>query len=136
MPIQNSSDIEKIFGRWPSFHDAEVLQVTLDRLGANGPIMEAVIHVYEATNELDAQGYYTTKSHVDVTLTFTRLELVRLEGFNHQNVLMSLEITEIDPIQHEGRQCHVTMPSIYGLDTEFYCESVIVSKIQPHVTSI
>ena len=133
MQIQNSLDIEKIFGGWPSFHDAEVLRLTLERSGADGPTMETIIHVFEATKEIDSQGYYITKNHVDVTLTFINVEAIRLEGFNHQNVLMSVEVAESDPIQQEGRRWHVRMPSIYGLDAEFNCDSVIVSKVQPHV---
>jgi hypothetical protein len=131
--MQHSSDLESIFGRWPSFHDAEVIRVTLDRSGADGPKMEVVIHVFEATKEVDSRGYFVSKNHIDVTLTFTKVDLVRLDGFNHQNVISCLSIEKVNPLQHDGKSCHVEIPSIYGVDTELYCDRVIVSNIQEHI---
>ncbi len=32
------------FGGWPSFHDAEVVRLMLDRNGANGPTAEMLVH--------------------------------------------------------------------------------------------
>jgi hypothetical protein len=35
--VGNSEAVEKIFGSWPSFHDAEVVQIRLDRGGRLDP---------------------------------------------------------------------------------------------------
>src|SRR4030095_2473016 len=115
-----------IFGRWPSFHDAEVLRVSLDRSGIEGPTLDATIHVFEMTSEVDAKGYYVLKNHTEVTLRFTEVTLSRFQWFNHQNVLSSLEVEELNPPEHEGRCWRIGMPSSYGLEAEFECKRAIV----------
>jgi len=35
--VKNADVLINIFGYWPSFHDAEVLTMRLDRAGADGP---------------------------------------------------------------------------------------------------
>ena len=63
--FENSSALESIFGRWPSFHDAEMLRVVLDRSGDEGPTLEAVIRVFEMTSDVDPKGYYVLKNHTE-----------------------------------------------------------------------
>lgn len=53
--VENAAALEAIFGRWPSFHDAEVLRVALDRSGDDGPTLELVVHVFVMTGEVDAR---------------------------------------------------------------------------------
>ena len=69
--IDNQELVTRIFGRWPSFHDAEVLSVRLDR-GVNGeadePSLEAAIHVFQMTAEIDSRGYYVRKNNTVVTV--------------------------------------------------------------------
>jgi hypothetical protein len=131
MLVENAALLESIFGRWPSFHDAEVLRVVLDRSGDDGPTLEATIHVFEMTSDVDAKGFYVLKNHTEVTLRFTSVGLKRLQWFNHQNVLSSFEISEIDSTQHDGRRLHVEMPSSYGLEADFACKRAIVASVRP-----
>jgi Immunity protein 50 len=130
--FENSATIESIFGRWPSFHDAEVLRVVLDRSGDEGPTLEAAIHVFEMTSDVDPRGYYVLKNHTEVTLRFTDVVLTRLQWFNNQNVLSSLEISDIDPNQHDGKRFRVELPSSYGLEAEFDCKRAIVVEVRPY----
>jgi immunity protein 50 of polymorphic toxin system len=76
--FENSALLESIFGRWPSFHDAEVLRVVLDRSGDEGPTLEAAIHVFEMTPDVDPKGYYVLKNHTEVTSAFPLI--VRTSG--------------------------------------------------------
>lgn len=130
--IENAESLEFVFGRWPSFHDAEVLRVVLDRSGEDGPTLEAAIHVFEMTSEVDSRGYYVLRHHTEVVLRFTGVVLSRLQWFNHQNVLSSLEISELEPHEHEGTRFHVEMPSSYGLEAEFDCKRVVVASVRPY----
>ena len=66
-----------------------------------------------------------------MTLRFTEVVLT-LQWFNNQNVLSSLEISEIDPNQHNGRCFRVELPSSYGLEAEFDCKRAIVVKARPY----
>lgn len=39
--VHNAEALTQIFGHWPSFHDAEVVAMSLDRVGDDGPSLEA-----------------------------------------------------------------------------------------------
>jgi hypothetical protein len=53
--IERAAELEEVFGQWPSFHDAEVLALRLDRGDDStdpqsmGPRLEADIYVFELT---------------------------------------------------------------------------------------
>ncbi len=130
--IKNAEKIIQTFNEWPSFHDAEVHRVVLDRSGSEGPTLEAQIHVFKTTNEVNASGHYVHNHDSIVTFRFTGVDLLQLDDFNRQNVLSSLDITSIDPGQHEGRLLSVRMPSIYGLDIEFECMQCEVTDVHPY----
>ena len=59
--IQNSHLLTDVFGRWPSFHDAEVTRIVLDR--DETPYLEATIHVFEMTSQIE-HGAYVLKTHI------------------------------------------------------------------------
>ncbi len=128
--IEDSDKVTRIFGEWPSFHDAEVVRLVLDRSGPEGPTLEAQIHVFAATSEVDATGHYVLKNHTLVTLRFTEVALENLQWFNKQNVLFELAIVDIDPDAHEGRRLRVEFPSSYGLAAVFECKRAIVSDVK------
>src|SRR6266550_5444997 len=98
--IEHSDKLTGIFGRWPSFHDAEVLRLALDRTGPEGPTLDVQIHVFAATSEVDSTGHYVLKNHTLVTLRFTEVAVENLQWFNKQNVLFELAIVDIDPDAH------------------------------------
>jgi hypothetical protein len=128
MKIENAETLTKVFGHWPSFQDAEVIRVVLNRSGAKGPTLEATIHVFEGTGAVNAAGNYLTKNDTEVTMGFTGVAFLELDGFNHQNVLGSLDIAELNPGEHEGRHLQIEMRSVYGLDARFECEAASVLK--------
>jgi hypothetical protein len=128
---ENATQLESIFGRWPSFHDAEVLRLSLDRSGEDGPTLDVVIHVFEMTSEVDAKGFYILKKHTEVTFRFTHIVLLQMQWFNDQNVLSSLEVAELDATANEGRRFRVAMRSSWGLEAEFECQRAIVLNVRP-----
>lgn len=133
MQFEDSATLEAVFGGWPSFHDAEVLRIHLDRFGPGGPTLDVVIHVFEMTNEVDAKGFYVLKNHTEVTLRFVGISGLKLEGFNHQNVLWDLEVLQIAAPASDGQRLQVSMPSSYGMDAEFECDRAIVADVRPFV---
>ena len=93
--IPGKADVLAWFGYWPSFHDAEVLSITLDRSHPS----RIVVHTWNRTDELDARGYYFLDKHAIVTFVLEDLLLDRegitntqIDGFNAQNVLSSLTV--------------------------------------------
>jgi hypothetical protein len=113
-------------GGWPSFHDSEVVRFTLDRGGEYGPSLDAEIHVFDMTSEVDAKGYFVLRKRSVVTFRFEGVSNSRFDGFNQQNVLRGLWVERIDPAANEGMELRVAMPSIYGVDTSFDCKTARV----------
>jgi hypothetical protein len=75
------------FGYWPTFHDAEVTSILLDRAGPS----RVVVHTFEMTPEVDAQGHYVIAKRAIVTFfmeEFIASSMVdsspRIENFNRQ----------------------------------------------------
>jgi hypothetical protein len=96
--IEGSQKLTGIFGYWPSFHDAEIIELHLrhdDNSEQNYPpfpVLTTKIHLWELTNEIDAQGYYVLRHHTLVTLRFHDVLDLKINGFTSQNVIFGLSI--------------------------------------------
>ena len=93
--IRGAADILRWFGYWPSFHDAEVLSITLDRSHPS----RIVVHTWNRTDAVDARGYFVLDKHAIVTFVLEDFLLdqqgitnTQIDGFNAQNVLSSLTV--------------------------------------------
>jgi hypothetical protein len=86
---EHAEKLTHIFGEWPSFHVAEVVCLVLDRSGSEAPTLEAQIHVFAVTSDLDANGHYVLANHTLVTLRFTKVALLELGGFNRRTSCLS-----------------------------------------------
>src|SRR2546430_2010308 len=111
--IRGEEKLKAIFGAWPSFHDAEVWSLAYERV-PDGFSVAAVIHAFQMTSEVDARGYYVLKNHAKVRIRFDRCSDVALDGFNHQNVLFGLDITEPEQATPDSF-FHVRFDTSYGL---------------------
>src|SRR6266567_3356891 len=118
--IPGAEELVRWFGFWPSFHDAEVLEVRLDRLSR----FSIRIHTWRMTKEVDAQGYFVLDHHVVVTFWLEGLTGLSLEGFNAQNVIAGLDV-EPTPTGHLLR-----LASCYGLAGELEAAKISIS-IEP-----
>jgi hypothetical protein len=88
--VPGASDLVSWFGYWPSFHDAEVLSIHLNRRGES----TVAIHTRHRTNEVDDRGYFIATKHVLVTFILEGIQTVQFAGFNHQNVISGLSLEE------------------------------------------
>ena len=102
--MQGGPDLLAWFdGRVPSFHDAEVLVLELDRGGATCRLR---VHAFEITNEVDPAGYCVLARHALVSFVLSGVTDLELAGFNHQNVLSGLSISrEVDGYRVELEPC-------------------------------
>jgi hypothetical protein len=129
--VKGSEKLLAIFGRWPSFHDAEVMEIRLSR-NPKGPggkrdrraELIARIHVWESTSELDSRGYYVLKNHTMVTVGFSDVQELKLEGFNHQNVIFGLTIQPVETANSNDSKFHVEFDPSFGVDAIFDCATV------------
>lgn len=149
--VRNVELLINAFGEFPSFHDAEAVRVTLERVydGASCPTMHVLIRGFAYApieNDLDKNFLRTD---YDVRLIFTGIFGLKLENFNHQNVLGKLEIQDFsgelpDRLRGDERllglvkrqqiddlRFHVKFEYCFGIDAEFFCESVIVDSVNP-----
>lgn len=127
--ITNAAAVTSVFGRWPSFHDAEVLGVELVRRYGDpaGPGLVARIHAFSMTDRVDGRGYFILENHSIVVLRFDGIEALEMDGFNHQNALNRLGIAGPDP---EGR-FEVHLDPAYGVEARFTCRAIEVVSITP-----
>jgi hypothetical protein len=131
--IVGAEQLVAVFGYWPSFHDAEVLWLQLDRrpFGDGQPTMETLIHAFEMTNEVGTDGCYVLRHHVLVQLRFHDVVELRLDGFNHQNAIMGLALEDLRDRQWEHIHFGVRFDSAFGVDASFQCHSVEVVSVTP-----
>ena len=103
--IHGAAELQQWFGYWPSFHDAEILGLDLNRKGSSS----LLVHTWEMTKEIDDKGYYVLAKHVVVEFIFEAVSGVSLNGFNDQNVIFQLVIEKTDS------GFRVTLGDCYGL---------------------
>jgi hypothetical protein len=109
-----AEDIIGWFGYWPSFHDSEVISITLERPG----ICRVVVKTFEMTREINADGSYKLAKHAVVTFLLEHFPIdrssgltpVRIEGFNHQNMLNGIVVTK-NPTGYE-----LMLEPVFGVD--------------------
>jgi hypothetical protein len=78
-------------GRFPSFHDAEVVGLTLDRERARCRVR---VHAFQMTPEVDADGYYVCINHAVITFALGDVVSLELEGFGPQNPIDGLTLVQ------------------------------------------
>ncbi len=105
--LEGAQAVVTFFGKWPSFHDAEVVSISLKR----NDICRFSIHTFTITSELDRSGRYQTTNHGIVTFEIAEIHSLLLKDFNEQNVLSGLEIS-----QEDDGTIKFDMSSLYGLD--------------------
>ena len=131
--ITNAEKLTTIYGSWPTFHDAEVLQITLSRdedlqpqkIYWKGPSLTAKIHLFiESPNSRETIA----------TLRFSEIDNLKLEGFNHQNAILSLDIKE-SPTHERSRTeypiLRVKIKEAFGLSATFHCHAIEVLDVSP-----
>lgn len=130
--IENVEIVTDVFGGWPSYHDAEIVRLTLDRSGPEGPRLEALIYVFLMTTDVDKDGFYILKHKSLVTLEFTEVAVEKIECFNQQNVISAIVIVDIDPAKNDGRRFEIEFGASYGCEATFQAKRIIVRDLIPY----
>ena len=130
--IQNEHLLTDVFGRFPSFHDAEVISISLNRHGRDSYAeLEALVHVFEMTNQVDEEGRYVLQHHSLAKFRFSRIINLELADFNQQNVLAYLEITKTSDRDNDKVKFRVLFRGIHGVTASFHCEAVSIESVEP-----
>jgi hypothetical protein len=102
--LEGAAAVEELFGSWPSFHDAEILRIEIDR---SGPRVAA---------DLLTPARPGSGRDILVRFVFHGVDDLSLDGFNHQNVIWSLEL---EPAA--GNRLRITFRPTFGAAFSFTC---------------
>ena len=124
------SGIEKVQEalQWePSFHDGEIITIVLHRdldrpLDGAGPSLD--ISIWAPHYAEGRQSLRTIQEYL-ITLRFEGIENLKIEEFNHQNVIQTLVVD-----QAESR-LKVGFFSLFGAEVSFTCARARVAGIVP-----
>jgi hypothetical protein len=95
--VSGAEDLVRQLGCWPCFHDAEIVELALDRTG-------------ESTLKLSVLDPRTTGACIRVVFGIREISGLELQEFSSQNVIGQLQIEEVD-----GEQ-RISMSPCYGLN--------------------
>jgi hypothetical protein len=118
--IHGASELRDWFGYWPSFHDAEVISLHLNRTGSSS----LRVYTWEMTKEVDEKGYYVLAKHVVVEFILEFISGLSLNGSNHQNVIFGLQVEKTDS------GFRLTLDDCYGLAGSIEAEKMSI-RITP-----
>lgn len=148
--IEDYKLLEATIGTAPTFHDSEIVRIVLESRAEEEtvPTLSAIIRVAVYAGEQSETG----KSKYDkynVHLSFADIFGLRLENFNHQNVLEDLIISKFDgevpakllqdirlrgfivPQTIEDIRFHVKFAYCFGVEADFFCTSIKVVSVNP-----
>jgi hypothetical protein len=136
--IQDSQKLTSIFGYWPSFHDAEIIElhfwrgdVDADKKRYVFPILTVKLHVWELTKEVDERGYYVARHHTLATLRFYDVYEFSMEGCNQQNAIFELLIEQQERTDGPSPFFTVEFRPAFGMGASLRCLRVEVADAVP-----
>lgn len=115
--IPGAEQLIEWFGGWPTFHDAEVLELSLRRDGKSC----LRIHAWRISEELDTAGYFVTDHHAVISFWFEGVLDLDLADFSVQNVISGLVCYKNE------NGFRVTMSPCYGISGFIEAERLSIS---------
>jgi hypothetical protein len=136
--IVGSGKLTNIFGYWPSFHDAEILDlhfwrgdIQTDKGVYNFPVLTLRVHLWELTNKVDPKGFLILQHHTLTTLRFYDVNDFQMQGFNHQNAMMRLAVSSEQRTDGPSPYFAVVVEPAFGMEASFKCLRMeVVEAIQ------
>jgi hypothetical protein len=136
--IEGSEKLTKIFGYWPTFHDAEVLDLHFWRGDVDSdagryvfPVLTVKLHHWQLTNEINVKEYFVLRHHTLSALRFHNVYEFEMDGFNHQNAILSLSIVREERAEGPSPIFRVEFDPAFGMGASFHCLRVGVMKSVP-----
>ena len=101
--VPGAAEIINWFGHWPTFHDAEVVSIELNRSGTS------ILKVHT----------FVGHKHAIVSFLLDDICELQLSGFNHQNVIFRLDLNKQD------EEYEIVLVGCYGVEGR-----IVTKKIQ------
>ncbi|OWV80575.1 hypothetical protein ATY78_07790 [Rhizobium sp. R635] len=119
------------FGEEPTFHDAEIISLSLNRTGTS----ELKIHGWIMTDKVDPNGYIVLDKHAIVTFKLEEVMDLQLDGFSNQNVIAGLVLryatdrgrSSYYPVSADPHDIEIELIPCYGLDGFIRAKKVAIS---------
>ena len=136
--IQGSDKLKSVFGYWPSFHDAEVIEIHFWRGDIDTdnskyvfPILTAKLHLWEITREVGPGGFLGRRNHTLARLRFYDVNDFKMEGFNHQNAILGLRLASCERIEGPSPLFDVHFDPAFGMGATLTCSRIEVLDAVP-----
>lgn len=136
--VQGSGLLTGRFGEWPSFEDAEVRLLNLDR-GNHEWVVQTERWADRIPPSLTVTFYVFDNRFADddprrnpseVTVKFCELDQFEIDGFNHQNPILGLGIRLVYSPERRKQMFLVDWGgTALKHDVRFFCESVHVESV-------
>jgi hypothetical protein len=120
--VPGTLELIEWFGYWPSFHDAEVLDLKLNRTGCS----TLRVHTWETTDKVNSRGSFLRTKHIVVSFVLDGIAGLHLNGFSGQNVISGLDLRQT------GEVYELTLEPCYGLEGTITADHVQV-KFEPGI---
>jgi hypothetical protein len=127
--IVNASKLVDRLGRWPSFHDAQILSAVLNSNSKDGPTATFSIHVWNMLSETDERGYYRLDKHTLVELRAAGLLKYEPTDFNQKSIIFNLDVTAEQ--FEDNPALRLTVETSYGPSADILTLSLEVISVQP-----
>ena len=136
--VENSDRLVAIFGHWPSFHDAEIIEFNLWR-GDIRPeadrwipsALTAKIHLCDMRPAVDQNGCHVPRRPARVTMRFHSVDNFKAEGFSHQNAIYDMSVVQAEPAEGQPRTFRVAFAGAqHGITSSFHCERIEVIEAE------
>lgn len=144
--VESHQLLTSIFGHWPSFHDAEVVELSLWRGDVKPdagkyifPVLTAKLILAEIVPRAEDETKLDLLPRARVTLRFRDVDDLNLQGFNHCNQIVGLWFA----LQDRGTFTDGTpLPPYvlvefergFGISASFKCFGVEVVEATPWVS--
>ena len=99
------------FGHAPTFHDAEILELFLNRDGES----TLRIHAWRMTDQVNEKNEFISDKHAIVTFKLHGISALQLDGFSSQNVIFGLQLRRLGSATAPA---HADEPGGYELTLE------------------
>ena len=123
--ILNHKAVVDVYGRWPSFHDAQVSAYVAPT--RESQLLVFTIHTWQMTNEVDAKGYFVLQKHALVSFRFDGIFDVEMAAFDASNILSGIEFFP----PSDGSSFRVVLDSVMDRSGSFSARKGEVVSVIP-----
>ena len=123
--ILNHKAVVDLYGRWTSFHDAQVSAYVAPTQESHS--LAFTVHTWQMTNKVDAKGYFVLEKHALVSFRFDSIFDVEMTAFDADNILFGIEFAP----SSDGSSFRVVLDSAMDKSGSFSARSGEVVSVIP-----